>query len=150
TNAPAPVNCFDSTTTTSITTTTSTSSTTTSTILVASPPLAGLAQWVRADAGVSVDGSNNVLSWADQSGNGRDWAQAGGTVQLVPNAQNGLPVVRSSGSSDYLTTPAYFTGTQEAEVLVLIKSNRPGTEVNYAWAGFGNDPSVINHYPWYA
>jgi hypothetical protein len=114
------------------------------------PPLAGLAQWNKADVGVTVDGSNNVLSWADQSGNGRNWGVGSGSVQWVSNAQNGLPVVRAAGTSNYLTTAAYFTGAQEAEVFVVIKSNKPDTDVNYAWGGFGNDGGVINHYPWYA
>ena len=31
--------------------------------------LSGLKLWLKADTGVTVDGSGNVSSWADQSGN---------------------------------------------------------------------------------
>jgi hypothetical protein len=68
------------------------------------PFTAGLAQWIKADVEVTADGSNNVTSWADQSGHARDWGVSGGTVQLIPNARNGLPVVRAAASSNYLTT----------------------------------------------
>jgi hypothetical protein len=131
--------------------TTTSTSTTTSTTAPTSPPMAGLAQWNKADAGVVVDGSNNVLAWNDQSGNVHNWVVGSGSVQLVAGAQNGLPIVRAAGTgNNYLTTAAYFSGTQQAEVLVVIKANRPGTDVNYSWGGFGNDGGVIGHYPWYA
>jgi hypothetical protein len=109
----------------------------------------GLAQWIRADSGVLVDVSNNVFAWADQSGNGHHWSPGAraAAVQFVPNAQNGLPVVRASSTGSYLTTPAYFSGTQQAEVLVVIRSNQFQGSFNYSWNGFGADASNINHYP---
>src|SRR2546425_1218556 len=108
------------------------------------------AQWIMADTGVTVDGSNNVTLWADQSGNGRDWTVGNGSVQLVLNAQNGLPVVRAAGSNNYLTTPAYFGGPQQAEVFVVIRANTPSGGTNYAWNGFSPEGPgcCVPHYPW--
>jgi len=53
--------------------------------------------WWRADAGVP---SGFGDSWVDQSGNGNDGLQPSGSrvPRLVPNAVNGLPVMRFDGS----------------------------------------------------
>jgi hypothetical protein len=71
---------------------------------VAPSSIAGLALWIRGDAGVTLDGSNNVTTWADQSGNGRDLTQ--GTAGKRPAGTavtlNGLAVVRFDGSDDEL------------------------------------------------
>ena len=63
--------------------------------------VSGLQLWLRADAGV-VGQSGDF--WADQSGNANHAFQAaGGAIpRLVPNAVNGLPVMRFDGNSDYL------------------------------------------------
>lgn len=121
---------------------------TTASISNSLPVVSGLQHWIKSDAGVTVDGSNNVVTWADQSGNGNNWAQNAGTVQLISNAQNGLPVVRSgtAGSPNNLSTSAFIFGTQEAEVFVIIKANTISSDTNYAWSGFGNDGSLLNHY----
>lgn len=78
--------------------------------------LAGLAVWLKADAGTlqtaggaaaSADG-DPVGQWQDQSGNGWHFAQATaakrGTLKL--NIQNGRPVVRLDGVDDYLSSTA--------------------------------------------
>jgi hypothetical protein len=62
------------------------------------PPTTGLKAWFKADAGVTASGSN-VTAWADQSGNGFDLSQPGGTdqPQLVSSAVNGLPGISFEG-----------------------------------------------------
>jgi hypothetical protein len=61
-----------------------------------------LALWLKADAGVSADGSGNVSAWSDQSGNANDaFAPAQGPL-LVANGFNGKPVLRYDGTNAYL------------------------------------------------
>ncbi|NQT40558.1 MAG: PEP-CTERM sorting domain-containing protein [Planctomycetes bacterium] len=53
----------------------------------------GLEAWFDASRDVTVDGSNNVTAWADQSGNGRDAVTYQGTGNLTAGEINGLPAV---------------------------------------------------------
>lgn len=67
-------------------------------------PNDGLALWVRADAGATLNGSA-VTQWTDQSGNNRLAVQSSTASQpmLISNAVNGLPAVRFDGIDDFLT-----------------------------------------------
>lgn len=81
---------------------------------------ASLLQWVRADMGITI--GTGVSAWADQSGNGRDYAQGTGAQQPSYNATggpNGTPSVLFDGANDTLsaagldlpapaTTPTWF------------------------------------------
>lgn len=69
-------------------------------------PQSGLKMWLKADAGVTKDGSNYVSSWADQSGYANDGTQGTSASQplWVSNVVNGKPVLRFDGSNDFLTT----------------------------------------------
>lgn len=108
----------------------------------------GLLHWVKADYGVGVDGSGNVTVWVDQTGAGHNWVPGSGTVQLITNAQNELPVIRSTDTvtDNYLQQSAFISGSQQAEMFVVLKANIPG--VNYAWGGFGSDLGNLSHYPY--
>jgi hypothetical protein len=55
--------------------------------------LSGLSLWLKADAGVTLSGSN-VTAWADQSGNGKNAVGASTFPTLQSNAINGLPAIR--------------------------------------------------------
>lgn len=68
--------------------------------------LPGLALWLKADAGITLEG-NNVLNWDDQSGNNNDAAVFAGSLRpaFVNNVINGFPVVRFDGSNDFLDFP---------------------------------------------
>lgn len=67
--------------------------------------ITGLKFWVDASQGVTVDGSNNVASWSDLSGNGGTLSQ--GTFSQRPAyvtaSKNGLPTVNFDGISELLT-----------------------------------------------
>lgn len=67
-------------------------------------PPSGMLLWLKADAGVTKDGSDFVSNWADQSGNGYDAVQATGSNQpkYVANVLNGQPCIRFDGSDDFL------------------------------------------------
>jgi hypothetical protein len=70
----------------------------------ASIPLDGLQLWLNAGEGVSLGANNAVVQWADQSGNANNAQQIDETMApvLVPNALNGLPVVRFDGANDFM------------------------------------------------
>ena len=71
-------------------------------------PQSGLSLWLKADAGVTLSGSN-VTAWADQSGNGNN-ATASGTPTLVANSLNGKSGISldGEGSNDgFLTSPIF-------------------------------------------
>lgn len=55
-----------------------------------------LVLWLRGDAGLTIDGSNKVSAWSDQSGNGHHALPATSTASptLTMSALNGLPVVQ--------------------------------------------------------
>lgn len=66
-------------------------------------PTAGLQLWLKADAGVTLNGSN-VSKWADQSGNNNDAIEQDGDRQplLVMDGLNGMPTIRFDGVNDRL------------------------------------------------
>lgn len=63
--------------------------------------LSGLKLWLRADLGISLNGSN-VSAWADQSGTGNNVTQGTGANQpaYVTNAIGGRPAIQTSGSQN--------------------------------------------------
>ncbi len=107
-------------------------------------PQNGLQIWLKADAGVSVDNSNLVNSWSDQSGNNNNASQTGsGRPLFVANAVNGEPVVRFDGNIDYLDIPnkagldfsdvSYFaavTFRDTTSVQAIISKDEGGGPVN--------------------
>jgi len=80
--------------------------------------LGGLALWLKADAGVTLSGSD-VTAWADQSGNGRN-ASAYNNPQLITNQINGKPVIDFNASQ-------YFTSNNQnlnnnSSIFFVVKS----------------------------
>jgi hypothetical protein len=73
--------------------------------------LTGLKLWWRGDAGVFGGWGD---TWTDQSGNGNHATQATGTAipRLVPDALNGLPVMRFDGTTDFLRFTTRLTNVQ--------------------------------------
>ena len=65
---------------------------------------AALQVWLEADKGVTLDASNAVTAWADQSGKGNVASQTDESLTpvLVTNAINDLPVVRFDGTPRFL------------------------------------------------
>ncbi len=72
------------------------------------PPQANLQLWLKADAGVTKDASDNVTGWADQSGQNNHAAQpnAARAPKLIENVLNGKPVLRFEGGTKYLDVPS--------------------------------------------
>lgn len=85
--------------------------------------IAGLQLWLKADS-LALNDGDPVGTWADQSGNGRDFTQA--TASLKPtykaNILNGKPVVRFDGVDDLLTAAAaVMTVTSDWSLVAVLK-----------------------------
>ncbi len=85
----------------------------------------GMKLWLKADAGVTKDGSNKVSAWADQSGSGANANQAtsGAQPTWVDSALNGKPVLRFDGSDDFLqgTNNGYNPSAGDYTIFVVHK-----------------------------
>ncbi|MBK7587910.1 MAG: T9SS type A sorting domain-containing protein [Bacteroidetes bacterium] len=77
--------------------------------------------WLKADAGITLNGLNEVTQWADQSGNNNHAIADGTTLPtVIPNALNNKPVV--DFTDDRLATPLVnLTTTNQTEVFVVYK-----------------------------
>ena len=74
--------------------------------------IGGLTIWLKADAGITKDGSDRVSNWNDQSGNNNHFTQATGTAKplYTASAKNGLPAIVFDGTSDYMASAAFTLG----------------------------------------
>lgn len=92
----------------------------------------GLVLWLRADAGVTVDGSNNVSTWTDQSGNGKDATQASASLRPAyqTNQQNGLPMIRCDGVDDIMEGTNPLTTTGNFSFFAVARKNSGYTSTN--------------------
>ena len=93
-------------------------------------PISNLRVWLKADAGVVRQNTNNGVGiWFDQSPNHFDATQSipGDQPLLVTNALNGKPVVRFDAITTFMNWQDFLTGTTQAEVFVVLKAatNRP-------------------------
>src|ERR1043165_7934367 len=70
------------------------------------PVTTGLHLWLKADAGVTTNGTGLITGWADQSGQGNNAAPTNNNTSFSPtlllNSANGLPTVRFPGGTKYL------------------------------------------------
>lgn len=110
---------------------------------LATPSTGLLIEW-RADVGVTVDGSGNVSSWADQSsgGNAASQVTAANRPALIANALNGRPVVRFNGSSNWLTVADNSAYKLSSLVCVVVcrASNNGAVVVGYPYAASHSSP----------
>jgi len=97
-------------------------------VLFSPASLSGLSLWLKADAGVTLSGSN-VTAWADQSGNG--FNAIGNVVDgvnptFVSNVRNGKPALRfgSNGDATVLrTAPTTFGNSGEFTIFTVYQYN---------------------------
>lgn len=82
--------------------------------------------WLRADLGITKDGSDKVSLWEDQSGNGWDAAQATAARQplWVANVTNGQPALRFDGvtSLRYMEGALVWAFSNSAATLMAVTS----------------------------
>ncbi len=110
--------------------------------------------WLKADAGVTDDGSDNVLSWADQSPSPDAASQIAAapdvpnTPKRILNALNGKPVLRFDGVDDYLGIPdtASLSITGDITTFFVVKFDDFAT-FRAVWAKTqGNQPAPTDFY----
>jgi hypothetical protein len=105
---------------------------------------ASLLAWYKADAGTSSTVDGTALSaWNDQSGNGKNFAQATGANQPLYKAaiQNGLPVVRFDGSNDFMDA-ATVSASQPDTIWLVAKSAIGGGSGHNALDGISSRQAV--------
>jgi len=112
--------------------------------------LSGLSLWVKADAGVTLSGSN-VTAWADQSGNGNNViANTGEEPTFVSSFLNNKPAIQFNGagqiveiadsnSLDFINTSAFivlkYLGQGTANNILYIKNADAGSPADQAMYG---------------
>ena len=99
-------------------------------------PTDGLQLWLKADAGVTLNGSN-VSKWADQSGNNNDAIERDGDRQplLVRDGLNGKPTIRFDGINDRLG----LTGSKHmSRINLFIVFKVDSGALDYAPVAFGD------------
>jgi hypothetical protein len=118
---------------------------------IASPTdITGCQLWLDASQMSLADGVE-VATWADLSGNARDWVQSvPGTRPLCKTGiLNGLRVVRFNGADDVLDGPNFLTGFTAAEIFILVKVDADppaGVAQSGLWS-FGNSGDSV-HFPY--
>jgi hypothetical protein len=105
-------------------------------------PLSGanLALWLTADAGVSTDPEQRVLSWqdivSDDNRTAEDATQPNSEArpELIPNAIGGHAAIRFDGNSDFLTTTPLET-TDDQTVLLVCQYSQGAFVRGRQWGG---------------
>ena len=99
-------------------------------------PTAGLQLWLKADAGVTLNGSK-VSRWSDQSGNNNDAIEQDGDRQplLVRDCLNGKPTIRFDGVNDRLG----LTGSKlMTQISLFIVFKMDSGALDYVPVAFGD------------
>lgn len=108
-------------------------------------PTGGMRLWLKADAGVTRDGSGLVSAWADQSGAGNSLVQDNPPYRpsAVDNVINGRPIVRFAGHSQALQSGGQVvSGPTAFSCFAALKFNSvPDGTYQYLWWNGGNTAS---------
>ncbi len=106
------------------------------------PTYAGLSMWLKADAGVTLNGSS-ASAWADQSGQGHHATQGTAASQpAVVDAEIGKPALRFDGANDYMTFTLPVNGIEELTI-VLVANERANRIVTGTTATTANTYAAI-------
>jgi len=103
--------------------------------------LTGKSLWLRAGVGMTVDGSNLVSQWADQSGLGHD-ATASGAARPLYVGNGNCPAVQFNGSTTVMDVAGKLINSRNA-FTVLIKSytDSSGTSNQEIISNWTNPPT---------
>lgn len=110
--------------------------------------LAGLKLWLKAHAGVTLNGST-VSNWADQSATGNHAVQSTSTDQplLVLNALNGMPVIRFDGVNDFFNfTSNLNIAAPGVSIFFVVKKSASDKNLILFGNSIGLGYDTINHY----
>ncbi|MHB9024121.1 MAG: fibronectin type III domain-containing protein [Armatimonadota bacterium] len=115
-------------------------------------PQAELKLWLKADAGVTKDGSNYVTAWADQSGQGNDATNGGSTERplYVGSALNGYPVIRFDGAYNNFMLGSHYLFADNTKTgisfIAVVKSTADKTNTLANLLDFGTPESGLGGY----
>ena len=122
--------------------------------------ITGLSLWLKADAGVTLSGSN-VTAWADRSGNGRNATPNDPTNKPLFNAsdKNGKPTISLTSMSDDIervftisSNPLGASGSTAFSVQYVEDVCDVGNDNGALFGNFGatinGDPQTQTHYPY--
>jgi hypothetical protein len=90
-------------------------------------PQSGLSLWLKADAGVTLSGSN-VTAWADQSGNGNNATARTANSTFVSSVINGKPVLRFDGTANLITNN-FFAHNYDTPITIIAVSKASASTV---------------------
>jgi len=105
--------------------------------------------WLKADAGITKNGSNYVSAWDDQTtGGSNNTAQATADSQplWIDDTQNGLPILSFDGTDDFLQKTTWSAGaiSQPITIFLVLKNLRASTNEEYFYdCGSGNRTALI-------
>lgn len=88
--------------------------------LVSPTDISGCVLYLTSDAGVSTDGANNVLSWADQSGSGHDVVWDLGKYEYIPNVFGGMPGLFNDVQQGTLKTTTRILAPGHARTVFVV------------------------------
>src|ERR1700692_4346722 len=98
------------------------------------PPSTGLALWLKADVGINQDGSGNVNSWIDQTGNYTVSQSGSNRPTYVANDINGKPALRFNGSQ-WFYNPSNLGLNADMTMITVATSTAPGNQQYSVWMG---------------
>lgn len=111
------------------------------------PSITGLSLQLEADLGLTLDGSGNVLAWADQSGSNHDASGIGGFYAQVGSAlMNGIAVPTFSDS--YLLLAGQPVSSQQFSIFTVASSPQTAAangfrEIVSNWSASNTTSSVF-------
>jgi alpha-tubulin suppressor-like RCC1 family protein len=87
-------------------------------------PVSGLKLWLKADAGITKDGNNNISSWLDQSGHSFPASQnnASNKPVWVSSVAGGLPAVYFDGNHRSFNLPDVMSTATAGELFVVLRT----------------------------
>jgi hypothetical protein len=105
----------------------------------------GLQAWFDASQGVTANGSNQVTSWTDLSGNGHHATLQNGTPVMSVNQLNGLPVVQFRGNDDFLNVAGTLFSKEQ---YVVVRSPNANWSEHGAFLGrqSGRDSNYLTQH----
>ena len=107
--------------------------------------IAGLQFWARADMGLTLNSSNGVTAWADQSGASHGATSSGATPPtFLASSINGAPAISfdPSAGAQYMTTNAFLIGTYT--VLMVSTGQNPASAIGWFWTRGTNAGGVAD------
>jgi hypothetical protein len=107
--------------------------------------IGGVRLHLRADLGVTLDGSSLVSDWADQSGLGNSATQSNPSLRqpVTSNAINGHPAISFANASGGFDLPNFMSGATQGEIFHVFRASPSPSAVRRSWTF----PSGDSWYP---